>query len=230
MANEIYATDFESDSDNSAVASNASKAGEFFKSKGFTDALRLVLKTMQEQSGSTLDELGHEKYKFQRSSKVPTDTLMLEGRGPPAKRCGLVKSMFRPSDDATTFPFLIPANCMAAVELERITKIIDRFSLGEDLKHACLALSGNIKTALKQHGIRNGVMAYEVDGFGNMYFMDDANTPSLLGLPLTGYCDSTDAVYQQTRKHILSQETNPYYFKGAKFKGIGGPHIGLGIL
>jgi len=63
-----------------------------------------------------------------------------------------------------------------------------------------------------------------------MYFMDDANTPSLLGLPLTGYCASDDAIYQNTRKHILSQETNPYYFKGAKFKGIGGPHIGLGIL
>lgn len=33
---------------------------------------------------------------------------------------------------------------------------------------------------------------YEVDGFGNGYFMDDANLPSLLGLPLFGFIDIND--------------------------------------
>ena len=30
------------------------------------------------------------------------------------------------------------------------------------------------------------MFAYEVDGFGSAYFMDDANIPSLLSLPYLG--------------------------------------------
>ena len=36
----------------------------------------------------------------------------------------MVKSAFRPSDDATTLPFLVPANAMAVVELRRTTTIV----------------------------------------------------------------------------------------------------------
>ena len=36
------------------------------------------------------------------------------------------------------------------------------------------------------------VYAYEVDGFGNALFMDDANAPSLLSLPLLGYVNASD--------------------------------------
>ena len=35
--------------------------------------------------------------------------------GPVATFCGLSKCMFRPSDDATSLPFHIPANAMMAV-------------------------------------------------------------------------------------------------------------------
>ncbi|MCU1294976.1 MAG: hypothetical protein JWP08_3826 [Bryobacterales bacterium] len=33
---------------------------------------------------------------------------------------------------------------------------------------------------------RGEVWAYEVDGYGNQLFMDDASAPSLLSLPLPG--------------------------------------------
>ena len=38
-----------------------------------------------------------------------------------------------------------------------------------------------------------------MDGFGNAYFMDDANVPSLLALPYFGYVSASDPVYLATR-------------------------------
>jgi meiotically up-regulated gene 157 (Mug157) protein len=56
--------------------------------------------------------------------------------------------------------------------------------------------------------------------------MDDANIPSLLSLPLLGFVDASDAVYQNTRRLVLSR-ANPYYFEGPLMAGIGGPHVPL---
>ena len=73
------------------------------------------------------------------------------------------------------------------------------------------------------------VFAFEVDGFGSAYFMDDANIPSLLSLPYLGYVDRNDPIYKNTRKFVLS-EYNPYFFKGESGEGIGGPHVGPGYI
>ena len=73
------------------------------------------------------------------------------------------------------------------------------------------------------------VFAFEVDGFGSAYFMDDANIPSLLSLPYLGYVDRNDPIYKNTRKFVLS-EYNPYFFKGEAGDGIGGPHVGPGYI
>ena len=67
--------------------------------------------------------------------------------------------------------------------------------------------------------------AYEVDGFGNYYFMDDANFPSLLSLPFLEYCSVDDKIYQNTRTMILGKR-NPFYSKGSAGEGVGGPHCG----
>ena len=56
--------------------------------------------------------------------------------------------------------------------------------------------------------------AYEVDGRGEQLTgFDDANMPSLLGLPLLGYRHYNREVYANTRAFILS-EKNPYFFSG----------------
>ena len=54
---------------------------------------------------------------------MPTDTL-LHGVGHPAAHTGMVRSSFRPSDDSTTFPFLVPSNAMAVVELRAVALML----------------------------------------------------------------------------------------------------------
>jgi meiotically up-regulated gene 157 (Mug157) protein len=72
-------------------------------------------------------------------------------------------------------------------------------------------------------------LAYEVDGFGNQLFMDDANVPCLLALPYLGALSNHDQLYQNTRRMVLSS-TNPYFFKGKAAEGVGGPHVGMNYI
>jgi meiotically up-regulated gene 157 (Mug157) protein len=95
-------------------------------------------------------------------------------------------------------------------------------------------LAESIDAAISQFGIVSHpvlgkIFAYEVDGYGSFYFMDDANIPSLLSLPYLGYCKANDPVYCNTRKAVLSRH-NPYYSEGTAGAGVGGPHVGAGHL
>ena len=190
------------------------------------------------------------QYLFQRQALEPTDSLE-HGRGPPFRRTGMSRTPFRPSDDATTLPYLIPANAMAVVELRNIANVLralptpacDTISAHgavstcpvSPLKLAteAEALAHGLQEGIETHGVvkhssgSGDVYAYEVDGFGNHYFMDDANVPSLLSLPYLGYVDKSDERYLRTRKAVLSTSGNPYFFSGAAGEGTGGPHIGL---
>jgi len=97
----------------------------------------------------------------------------------------------------------------------------------------CDALAREVEAAVGKYGRRKEsdgeVWAYEVDGYGNQLFMDDANIPGLLSLPYLGCCSLGDAVYRRTRRMVLS-ERNPYFFKGSAAEGIGGPHVGLDMI
>lgn len=127
------------------------------------------------------------------------------------RKTGLLASPFRPSDDATTLPFLVPANAMVAVELNRTARLL--VALGQpDLAAQAQQLSHEIELAVFQWAVvQRGdglgpVLAYEVDGFGNALFMDDANSPSLLSLPLLGFMSASDPLYVKTRSLILRCE------------------------
>ncbi len=67
------------------------------------------------------------------------------------------------------------------------------------------------------------IYAYEVDGLGHAKLMDDANLPSLLGLPYIGWCSTDNPLYIRTRNFVLSRG-NPYFFSGRYAAGIGSPH------
>lgn len=209
-------------------------------------ALRTVLEVLYMQSRPTFDsehQARVNEYTFQRMTNTGTETLSLRGIGSPlANGTGLIRSAFRPSDDATIFNYFIPSNAMMAVELNRTAEVLRGFALGlrdmADKKnvHAFVtqleSFSGMIKEGIMKHAVvdhpRFGkVLAYETDGYASHLFMDDANVPSLLSLPLLGFLDKDDELYKNTRKMILSTEGNPYFLTGQKFSGIGGPHIGL---
>jgi meiotically up-regulated gene 157 (Mug157) protein len=202
-------------------------------------ALETLLGVLNSQSQPTFSpETGAyhpQTYTFQRQTTIGTETLPLAGNGNPLNGgTHLIRSAFRPSDDATTLGFLIPSNAYLAVELRRTGNLLsspaggDRPQVGAEL----LRRANQLTTAIHTHGIithpiHGRVFAYEVDGYGSSVIMDDANLPSLLSLPLLGFCADDDPVYLSTRKMILSREGNPYFLTGSQFRGIGGPHIGL---
>jgi len=174
-------------------------------------------------------------YHFQRQATTPTDSLPMAGYGFPINPVGLICSAFRPSDDATIFPFLIPSNFFAVVSLKQAAEMVKALSQDDDhLVNDLLALAKEVEDAIQKYGIANHpkygkIYAFEVDGFGSSYLMDDSNVPSLLSLPYLGAVSEDDEVYKNTRKFVLSTD-NPYYFKGTAAEGIGGPHAGQDMI
>jgi len=86
-----------------------------------------------------------------------------------------------------------------------------------ELASRAQALAAEIQRGIEDYGTvmhSSGarVFAMEVDGFGNYFFGDDANVPSLLALPFYGYVPANDPVYLATRKLLLSNRTNPYFY------------------
>jgi uncharacterized protein len=195
-------------------------------------ALETLLRVLDEQSMPTFLEDGQYKqndYTFQRKTKTGTETLNLRGIGNPLNAgTGLIRSAFRPSDDATILGFFIPANAMISVELARTSAILKTAGKTDRAKELSRRAE-EIRTGILEHGIvfhkkYGRVFAYEVDGYGSSILMDDANLPSLLSLPLLGFVDADDEIYQNTRRMILSKKGNPYYLTGNAIQGIGGPH------
>ena len=193
-------------------------------------AMELVLRTFREQQRKE----GPGPYRFQRVTGWQTDTVAGAGYGNPVRPVGLIVSIFRPSDDATTFPFLVPSNHFAVVSLKQLATLTREIAGREDLAASCDALAAEVEEALAAHAIvehpvHGRVWAYEVDGFGNRHHMDDANVPSLLSLPYLGACPPDDPLYRRTRAFVLSPD-NPYFFRGRAGEGVGGPHVGLEMI
>mmetsp|Transcript_3296 Transcript_3296/g.3261 ORF Transcript_3296/g.3261 Transcript_3296/m.3261 type:complete len:499 (-) Transcript_3296:352-1848(-) len=207
-----------------------------FMTTTWANAVQKVLstiRTMQTDDGNSQNP----PYLFQRQTTAATDSLMMYGRGPATKLTGLSRSLFRPSDDATTYQYNIPGNAMMCSELNHLTSMLNKVDANTYqtiLKDAqviidtlCATLEQVISsTTLKnEKDVHYQVLPYEIDGFGSEFFMDDANVPSLLSLPVLGYMSSNNPVYLSTRKFVLSSN-NPYFYSGKQGEGVGGPHVG----
>jgi hypothetical protein len=190
-------------------------------------AAEAILRTFKEQQRKN----GPGPYSFQRESAIPSDSVQLSGFGNPARPNGMIFSMFRPSDDACIFPLFVPANLFAVKTLGQLAELAAHAAHDTVLAQQASALASEVSRATNQFGqVRHPKLgrmwAYEIDGYGNSLFMDDANAPSLLSFAYLGICRRDDATYIRSRSFALSND-NPYFFRGSAAEGIGGPHAGL---
>ncbi len=194
------------------------------------DAIILILKTFREQQRKT----DRGPYTFQRRTAWATDGVPLSGYGYPVKPVGLICSMFRPSDDATIFPFLIPSNYFAVEILRYAAEMSKTILKNEGLAHNCWLLAEEVSDALKQysttmHPAHGRIIGYETNAMGSYNLMDDANSPNLLSLPYLTDMELINPDYCRTRAFVLSDD-NPFYFKGLAGEGLGGPHTGINTI
>lgn len=176
-------------------------------------------------------------YRFQRLDGPSTDTLVRDGRGSETAPTGLTWSAFRPSDDACEHGYNVPGNMFAAVELQHIETIARDVLGDDDLAASARELRADIQRGIDEHAVVSSpagedVFAYEIDGHGGILLLDDANVPSLLSLPLIGWCGTDDPLYLATRRFILST-ANPTYVagelaSGTDSSGLGSPHTPAG--
>ena len=194
------------------------------------EAIALTVKTFREQQRRT----GLGPYRFRRRTDRAFDTVGWDGWGHPVRPVGLIASVFRPSDDATIFPFLVPSNFMAVTSLRKAAQILSKVNHNVSLATECEQLAREVETALQKYAVVDHpkygkIYAFEVDGFGSQLLMDDANVPSLLAMGYLGDVPMEDPIYQNTRRFVWSED-NPSFFRGKAGEGIGGPHVGYDMV
>ncbi|KAI9757222.1 MAG: hypothetical protein M4579_003522 [Chaenotheca gracillima] len=215
---------------------NATQDIDFFGKYNWVDAINALLGVAENMTLSTYASDGRvnkSPYSFTRMTTSNTETLANKGIGNPVQNgTGLIRSAFRPSDDATIYQLFIPANMMFARYLESASLIANKLPNQGDLAKRMSDLSSQLRDSIAKSGIvsdakHGNIYAFEVDGFGSRNMMDDANIPSLLSAPFFGYLNVNDEVYQATRRFILSRD-DPYFMQGPVINSVGGPHEGPG--
>ena len=122
-----------------------------------------------------------------------TDAPVYDGTGHPIRPVGMICSMFRPSDDATILPFLVPSNLFAVQSLRQLADLYtNALQRRRHLPKNARRMADEVQNAVMKWGTAEHldfgrIYAYEADGFGNHLFMDDANVPSLMSLSYLGY-------------------------------------------
>ncbi|KAF8232422.1 hypothetical protein L208DRAFT_1397383 [Tricholoma matsutake] len=189
-------------------------------------AVNQIFRVLHEQSQPTFDENFNfiSYYNWTGGNGALSPMVDNGGNGEPKAYTGLVGTHHRPSDDLSVFAFLTPANAMLSVELKHLADVLDSARELRDVSQQAKEWSTRIHDAIWETTVVNNIFAYETNGFGGRYVMDDANVPSLLSLPYLGFLDKKHPSYLATRELLLSSR-NPYFAAGKTFRGIGGPHV-----
>ena len=116
-------------------------AYEYWKRTGDTSvfdehwltAMENILRTFREQQRKE----GVGPYTFLRVTDRQLDTVCNVGNGKPVNPVGLIASVFRPSDDATTFLFLVPSNFFAVTSLRKAAEIRSEVNRRPEMAAEC---------------------------------------------------------------------------------------------
>jgi meiotically up-regulated gene 157 (Mug157) protein len=119
---------------------------------------------------------------------------------------------------------------LAVVELRHLSEMAKALMHSDAFSMECSSFADEVEAAIMRYAVADHtsfgkVFAYEIDGFGNRIFMDDANVPNLLSIPYLGFRPLSDPIAANTRRFVLS-DANPYFAKGKAAEGIGSPHTG----
>ncbi|PHH93291.1 hypothetical protein CDD83_7990 [Cordyceps sp. RAO-2017] len=197
-----------------------------FINDNWKEAITQILRVLDEQSQSswTDDWQFISYYNWTGTAGSLAPPVPNGGNGEPKRANGLVASSHRPSDDQCVFNFITSDNAMMSVELGHVADMLNRVGSLKDVSDRLSHYSRVIRDAVWAHTrTQDGIFAYETNGYGGQYIMDDANVPSLVSLPYLGFLGRDDRTYQKTKQAMFSG-ANPYYAVG-KFSGIGGPHV-----
>lgn len=210
----------------------------FFARHSWIDAVAAAVEAAGAMRLGTYDEDGHvlpSAWTFTGWTNRGSETLTNDGLGNPVRTNGMVRSAFRPSDDACIFQLFVPANMMWAKYLEEASVMMQELGEGasppgildaekqaraKNLTEEMRDFAAGIRTGIDRDGIVTHrefgeIFAYEVDGFGGANLMDDANVPSLLSMPLFKYADSRFPLpwSQDSKAGSGSGRTKKDYFK-----------------
>ncbi|KAF5019812.1 hypothetical protein F66182_8181 [Fusarium sp. NRRL 66182] len=197
-----------------------------FINDNFKGAMAQILRVIDEQSQSTWADdwtyISYYNWTGQAGSLSPP--VPNSGNGEPKLANGLVACSHRPSDDLSVFNYITPDNAMMSVELGNVADVLDKVGNQTKLSRTLRRHARTIGQAVWDHTLTsNGIFAYETNGYGGQYIMDDANVPSLVSLPYLGFLERNHPTYDKT-KSVLFSRANPYYAGSKGFRGIGGPH------
>ena len=150
----------------------------FFKKTRWKDTISVIMETTSELLTGTYASDGtinKSPYIFERKTNRASETMSNEGAGAPVKsNTGLIRSFFRPSDDACTFQLFIPANMMFSRYLAACAEIMREIDV--EVAEKMDGFAGVVRAGVERYGKFKhpefGKMyAYEVDGFGSRYLM-----------------------------------------------------------
>lgn len=156
----------------------------FSSSPTWLPALTALLNTAAALTGGTYlpdGRVAPPGYIFQRSTTSASETLANSGMGAPVRGgTGMVRSAFRPSDDACLFPLFVPGNMMLARYLGACAGIVEAVGGNGELAGRMRRMAGEVRAGVErygrvQHRGFGKVYAYEVDGFGGVNVMVGLN-------------------------------------------------------
>ena len=108
-------------------------------------AMKLVYSTFRTEQRKD----GTSPYYFLRKTSNMIDAPTFKGDGRPTKFTGLIHSQFRPSDDATLFPQLIPSNLFAEISLRQLSDIYQNELGDKSFASQCENFATEINYAIK---------------------------------------------------------------------------------